>query len=195
MLSKIAAILLGVFSEKELSAYELTKLLEEYETTNYFPIGDSSVYATVKKLEMKEYIEGRIIQGDKSPSKTKFKITEKGKAELDKTISQYLDKLIKNGGEFEIGILLLNRLKKDEIMKKLKNKLHQLEKTYYDLKRIILRLEQNRSNVSFTTIAVLKHRRHIVEAERKTVNELIKLMNIQQGRRSAKNFYDLRIQT
>ncbi len=193
MLSKMSAILLGIFAEKELSAYELLKLLQENETMNYYPMGESSVYAAVKKLEKDGMIEGVVVEQEKMPSKKVFKITEKGNEELNNSALSYLDMLVKDGGEFEVGVLLLNRLKKDEIMKKLKNKLHELEKLYFDLKKTILFLEQNRS-LPFTTIAVLKHRRHLIEAERKTINELIRELNTQRGRRSAKSFYDFRME-
>ncbi len=194
MLTKISTILLGIFAEKEISAYDLLKLLQEHETIKYYPMGESSIYAAVKKLEKDGLISGNTFEQEKLPSKKVFKITAKGEERLNATISSYLDKWLQDGGEFEIGILLLNRLKKDEIMIKLKNKLHELEKLYYELKKTILRLEQNRSSIPFTTIAVLKHRRHIIEAERKTINELIKEINIHRGRRSAKSFYDLRLE-
>ena len=194
MLSKISTILLGIFAEKEIAAYDLIKLLQEHNTLDYYPMGESSVYAAVKKLEKEGLITGELVENEKLPAKKVFRITDKGSEELNSTISAYLDKWIQDGGEFEVGILLLNRLKKEEIMKKLKNKLHELEKLYYELKKTILRLEQNRVNIPFTTIAVLKHRRHIIEAERKTINELIREMNTMRGRRTAKSFYDLRIE-
>lgn len=193
MISKLSAILLGVFAEKELSAYELIKLLDDYNTSRFYPIGESTVYSTVKKLEKQGLITGKIIKQEKLPSKTVYAITEKGIEELHETISSYLDKWLQDGGEFEIGMLLSGRLRKDEIMKKLKHKLHELEKLYFELRKIILVLEQNRNSTNFTTIAVLKHRKHLIEAERKTINELIKEFNIQRGKRTSKYFYDLRI--
>lgn len=192
MTSKLSVILLGIFAEREIGAYELIKLLEEHGTMEFYPMGESTIYAAVKKLEKQGLITGEKIPQDTAPPKTIYKITEKGEEQLKQQVGEFLNKWLEDGGEFEIGLLLSSKLRKDEVLKRLKNKLLKLEKIYFDLRKKILSLEQNRSTSNFSIIAVHKHRLHLIEAERKTINELIKELNIHKGKRSAKSFYDLR---
>ncbi len=78
---------------------------------------------------------------------------------------------------FDIAILLMHNLDSNEIQKRLKKKLEMLESNYYDIRKQLLSLEIERHKVGFTTIAMLKHRLHKIEAEIKTIKEIIKELN------------------
>ena len=51
MLSKLAALILGIVSEKERNPYEITKMLGYLNTRKWLPLADSTVYATINNLK------------------------------------------------------------------------------------------------------------------------------------------------
>jgi hypothetical protein len=71
-------------------------------------------------------------------------------------------------------------LSKADILQKLKKKLERLENISYNIRKQILTFEMDPSRVAFTSLAMLKHRMHLIEAEMKTLRELIKELNIRQ---------------
>ena len=60
MLSKSATMLLGLITHQPLNAYEIVKTLDYMNIKYWFNIGTSTVYATIKTLEKKQYIVGEI---------------------------------------------------------------------------------------------------------------------------------------
>ena len=54
----------------------------------WYNIANSTVYATLKVLEKKEYICGNIEKGGNMPDKTVYSLTDKGKQEFLKTLRQ-----------------------------------------------------------------------------------------------------------
>ena len=78
MLSKSATLLLGLISQRPLNAYEIVKTLDYMNIKYWFNIGTSTVYATIKTLEKKQYITGKIQKDGNMPDKTIYSITQKG---------------------------------------------------------------------------------------------------------------------
>lgn len=177
MLSKLAVLILGILGEKERNPYDIIKLLKELDSKKVMPIADSTVYATIKTLEKKDLIKGRVDRSGNLPEKTIYKITEKGDDTLKNTVAAFLYEPGTTFTNFDAGVLLMHNLKKPEIMKGLKQKMETLESEQHDLKKQILELEHQSKKVAFTSIAMLKNRRHMIEAELKTVKELIKELN------------------
>ena len=60
MLSKSATMLLGLITHQPLNAYEIVKTLDYMNIKYWFNIGTSTVYATIKTLEKKQYLVGEI---------------------------------------------------------------------------------------------------------------------------------------
>ncbi len=80
MLSKTATMLLGLIIQKPLNAYEIVKTLDYMNIKYWFNIGTSTVYATIKTLEKKQYITGEVQKDGNMPDKTIYSITENGTA-------------------------------------------------------------------------------------------------------------------
>ncbi|MCB9208416.1 MAG: PadR family transcriptional regulator [Ignavibacteriales bacterium] len=179
MLSKISTLILGVLYEKERNPYEITKMLKELKLRKWFNIADSTVYATINNLRKQGLINGESTKEGRFPEKTVYSITAEGEFELHKTISSYLEKNDPDGSKFDIAILLLHHLSKDEVLQKLKIKLENLESSTYEIKTQILNLERERS-VAFTGLLMLKHRLYMAETEIRTIKEIIRQFNIKQ---------------
>ncbi|MFA7420880.1 MAG: PadR family transcriptional regulator [Melioribacteraceae bacterium] len=178
MLSKLATLILGILAERERNPYEITKMLSELQTKKWLPMADSTVYATINNLKKKGMILGRIEKDGNLPEKTIYSITNEGESELQLTITSFLEEDSSTSSGFDIGILLMHNLSKQEIQIKLKKKLERLEAAYYVIKKQILGFEMDNQKIAFTALSMLKHRLHLIEAEIKTVKELIRDLNV-----------------
>jgi hypothetical protein len=123
-------------------------------------------------------ILGRIEKDGNLPEKTIYSITNDGESELQLTITSFLEEDSSASSGFDIGILLMHNLSKQEIQIKLKKKLERLEAAYYVIKKQILGFEMDNQKIAFTALSMLKHRLHLIEAEIKTVKELIRDLNV-----------------
>jgi DNA-binding PadR family transcriptional regulator len=177
MLSKISTLILGVLYEKERNPYEITKMLKELKLRKWFNVADSTVYATINNLKKQELIKGETSKEGRFPEKTVYSITAEGEFELHNTISSYLEKNDPDGSKFDIAILLLHHLSRDEVLQKLKIKLENLESTTYEIKTQIVNLERDRT-VAFTGLLMLKHMLYMAETEIRTIKEIIREFNI-----------------
>lgn len=180
MLSKISTLILGILHEKERNPYEITKMLKNLKLRNWFNVADSSVYATINNLKKQNLIEGKTKKEGRFPEKTIYSITTEGEYELHSTISKYLSKNDPDGAKFDIAILLLHHLSKDEVFQKLKDKLENLESSTYEIKSQIINLERGRT-VAFTGLLMLKHRLYMAETEIRTIKEIIREFNIKEN--------------
>ena len=90
MLTKSATIILGIIQEHPINAYELIKVLSTFRIKDWYEIADSSVYATLKSLEKKNYIIGETQKSGNMPDKTVYSLTSSGKTELKKTIKNFI---------------------------------------------------------------------------------------------------------
>ena len=180
MLSKLAALILGVVSERERNPYEITKMLEQLNTRKLLPLADSTVYATINNLKKQGFITGRTERNGNLPEKTIYSITPEGEFEFHESITSFLEDEVNSPSNFDIGILLMHNLSKPEILIKLKKKLERLESNSYTIRKQILSFEMDSTKVAFTSLSMLKHRMHLIEAELKTIRELIKELNVRQ---------------
>jgi DNA-binding PadR family transcriptional regulator len=187
MLSKISTLILGVLYEKKRNPYEITKMLKDLNLRKWFNIADSTVYATINSLKKQKLIDGESIKVGRFPAKTVYSITAEGEFELNSTISHYLEIIDTDGAKFDIAILLLHHLSRDEVLQKLKVKLENLEATTFEIKNQILNLERERS-VAFTGLVMLKHRLFMAETEIRTIKEIIREFNIHSDIKGATAF-------
>ncbi|MCF8261834.1 MAG: PadR family transcriptional regulator [Melioribacteraceae bacterium] len=192
MLSKLSSLVLGIISENERSPYEITKLVKEMEIDKWFPIGDSTVYATINKLSKEKLIVGEKFKTGNLPEKTVYKITEKGSEEMQESILAFLEDVDTDAGKFDFGIILMNQIRGKQILPRLKTKLQVLESKSHDIKKQIIGFELSGKKVAFGSLALVKHRRHLIEAEIKTIKEMIRELNI-SGMRKDLTAFDFRL--
>jgi DNA-binding PadR family transcriptional regulator len=167
-------------------------MLRELNTKKWLPIADSTVYATINSLKKKKLIEGRTEKTAGAPEKTIYSITEIGNYELRDSVSKFLYEKIPQTSNFDIGILLMHNLSKMDVLNKLKKKLEQHESNAHEIRKQVLKFEMQLDKISFTSLSMLKHRLHILEAEIKTIRELIKELNVRNAV-SEKSPFDLRM--
>ena len=110
MLSKSATMLLGLINQRPLNPYEITKQLQIMNVHRWYNIANSTVYATLKVLEKKEYICGNIEKGGNMPDKTVYSLTDKGKQEFLKTLRQSILSFDYDTNIFSIAAFFIDAL-------------------------------------------------------------------------------------
>lgn len=114
MLSKSATMLLGLITHQPLNAYEIVKTLDYMNIKYWFNIGTSTVYATIKTLEKKQYLVGEIQKDGNMPDKTVYSITEQGKAVFLETLRTSFLKFDYDTNIFSITAFFLDCLPEKE---------------------------------------------------------------------------------
>ena len=114
MLSKSATMLLGLITHQPLNAYEIVKALDYMNIKYWFNIGTSTVYATIKTLEKKQYISGEIQKDGNMPDKTVYSITEQGKNAFLNTLRSSFLKFDYDTNIFSITAFFLDCLPEEE---------------------------------------------------------------------------------
>lgn len=114
MLSKSATMLLGLITHQPLNAYEIVKALDYMNIKYWFNIGTSTVYATIKTLEKKQYITGEVQKDGNMPDKTVYSITEQGKNAFLETLRSSFLKFDYDTNIFSITAFFLDCLPEEE---------------------------------------------------------------------------------
>ena len=128
MLSKSATMLLGLITHQPLNAYEIVKALDYMNIKYWFNIGTSTVYATIKTLEKKQYITGEVQKDGNMPDKTVYSITEQGKNAFLETLRSSFLKFDYDTNIFSITAFFLDCLPEEEQKTLLEMRMSVLEK-------------------------------------------------------------------
>ena len=163
MLSKPAAMLLGIIYEKPLNAYEITKLLSYMNIRWWFNISDSTVYATLKNLEKRGFLEGTAEKVGNMPDRTVYSLTGKGEDALKETIRESILQFNYDTNIFTIAAFFMDILDVEERKKLLEKRLNILQ-SYLDG----IRKQDNElweQEVSAIHVANLRRMTDIVNAE------------------------------
>jgi DNA-binding PadR family transcriptional regulator len=131
-LSNVELVLLLIIAEsKQVSGYEINKLIEHRGYREWAKIGTTSIYAGLQKLK-----EKRLIQSDssddkfgKGPLPVKFAITENGKQMLRNEIIGCLSSTRERDNRFDLGIAALPFIHKEEANEALKKRYEFLQET------------------------------------------------------------------
>lgn len=123
MLSKTATMLLGLINQKPVNAYEIIKELNYMNVKWWFNIADSTVYATIKTLEKRDFISGTIEKEGNMPDKTIYTITAKGKTELLSTLKRSILKFDYDTNIFSITAFFIDYIEPKERKKLLEQRL------------------------------------------------------------------------
>lgn len=128
MLSKSATMIMGLINNSPLNAYEIIKQLQWMNIKYWYNIADSTVYATIKTLEKKGYISGKIEKEGNMPDKTVYKLTVQGKIELENTLSHSIVTFDYDANVFSIATFFLDFFNATEQKQLLEKRLDNLHK-------------------------------------------------------------------
>lgn len=173
MLSKPSVLILGIISEKAINPYELTKFLEYINIKNWFYIGESSIYSTIKTLQSKGYITGENIKEGNMPEKTVYSITPKGEIELISALEDFLGNTDLDFVKFNIAVILICHLPKDRVLALLENKIVSLKEKLAIQQE---KLEALSSAETSKGVHAIRHIIHLTKADILSTEEFIALV-------------------
>lgn len=180
MLSKVGALIMGIIKESPRNPYEITKLLEVIKLKEWFPVAASSVYATIKTLHGKGYIEGEAMKEGSMPEKTVYTITEEGERLFLETIREMLGSGDLDSVAFNIGTIMMCNLEKATVLELLEGRLEKIQAALTAIKKQYDYFTEIGKVPSYALIS-LKHNAYLYEAEQKTTLELIEELNRHEG--------------
>ena len=172
MPTKSATIMLGIMQQHPVNAYELIKMLSKLRLKDWYEIADSTVYATIKSLEKKEYIIGKIERDGNMPDKTIYSLTAAGNAALEDTLKSFLSHFEYDLVPFMIASFFIESIGLENAQKCLQKRLSHLEKNKTGLLLQIEKL-QNDSDIPHYVIGNVEHNLLVVETEIIATKKLI----------------------
>jgi len=175
MLSKPATMLLGLIYEKPLNAYEIIKQLNYMNVKWWFHIADSTVYATLKTLEKKEFIIGTTEKVGNMPDRTVYSLSDKGKKEFQDTLKTSILQFNYDTNIFSIAAFFLNTFSPAEQRELLQKRLDVLQKYRAGIEKQVNPLWE--SEVPAVHAANVKRMADLVDAEIKGTTRLLKSCN------------------
>jgi DNA-binding PadR family transcriptional regulator len=175
-MSKIGILILGLLKEKPLNPYQIIKVMDIIHISKWYPIGNSTVYATIKTLRKKSYIEGRVEKEGNMPEKTVYSITDEGKKVFQLNLLKYLGSTEISTIEFNLGCIFVCHIAKEKVLQILNEKKLELLKHVEVLEGTTIKMKQN---PTIPNIAVMTnvHTSYLLEAELKAIDEFIDAIN------------------
>jgi len=178
MLTKTATIILGMIQEHPINAYEIIKMLSKFRTKDWYEIADSTVYATLKSLEKKNYIIGEIQKSGNMPDKTVYSLTDSGRTELKKTVRNFIVNFDYDLVPFLIACFFVDVIGREDALSCLQERYDFLIKNRDGLKMQIQKLK-NDAKIPAYAICNVEHNFLIVETEisatQKMIDSLLKV--------------------
>ena len=177
MLTKSAAIILGIIQESPINAYEIIKMIDRLKLKDWFNVADSTVYATLKALEKKSYIKGQTQKDGNMPDKTIYAITESGLSTLKKTIETFICHFDYDLVPFMIACFFIKVLDPKNAVSYLEDRLAFLEKCKDGIREQLDIIKHDQSIPEYVTSNV-EHNALIIEAEITATKMVIKNLDI-----------------
>jgi DNA-binding PadR family transcriptional regulator len=172
MLSKIATLILSFIAEKPLNPYEIKKVFKEMRIDKWFPIGSSSIYATIKALVKKGYVAGTTVKEGHMPEKTIYAITPQGEEALQQTLTTYLSEREHILSEFDLAMMLICHLEKETAVEALEQHRGRVKQEIAIRTQVYTRAKDNGA-IPYPGLIEIQHSIYKREAELRTINELV----------------------
>lgn len=172
MLTKTSAIILGIIQKNPVNAYELIKMLSRLQLKNWYDIADSTVYATLKSLEKKNYIVGQAQKAGNMPDKTVYSLTCDGEKNLKKSLKHFITDFDYDLVPFMIASFFVEIIGIDEVLKCLEERLDYLQKSGEGLHAQIEVLKAEK-DIPYYVIGNVEHNTLIVETEIKVAEQML----------------------
>ena len=176
MLSKSATMIMGLINLSPLNAYEIVKQLQWMNIKYWYNIANSTVYATIKSLEKKEFISGTVEKEGNMPEKTIYTLTEKGRLELKETLMHSITTFDFDTNIFSIAVFFIDFFEKEEQKQLLEKRLENLYKYLQGIEKQVT--EPWKEQVSAVHVANVNRMIEIVNAEISGTKKILKVCKI-----------------
>ncbi|MDH5718816.1 MAG: PadR family transcriptional regulator [Spirochaetia bacterium] len=131
------ALLAILYSEGELSGYQINKIITERGFREWADIGSTSIYVGLKKLENKYFIKlvPNLKKTGKGPLPNRYKIIQKGIKILRKEIKIALSSESRYNSKYDLAIASIPILNIADVILALKEKQNKLKKTMHNVRQ------------------------------------------------------------
>lgn len=177
MLSKSSALILGIIAEQPVNPYEIIKMLEYINIKNWFSIGISSVYATIKNLQTKQLVCGANVKDGNMPEKTVYTITPTGRKELTSTLEAFLSSTDLDFVKFNIVVILLCHVPKIQAHELARQRLKDLNAMR---QRQLLQLDKLKA-IQTLGLQAIQSTLNVTDAHIKSTKELLQIIANDKG--------------
>ncbi len=121
-------IVLGELNKHPTYGYELCKAIKDKGIHSHSGIKMPSVYKSLSKLEKKEYITGKRIEGDKNPSRTVYQLSDSGYLYFADLVKKSIITYRKTRNEFWIALNYIdNIISKEEFIHILRERISNIK--------------------------------------------------------------------
>lgn len=171
-MTQIETILLALLYEEDRYGYEIESVIEERKMRNWTKIGFSSIYNSLKNLEIKGWIGSRYEDEYGSPARKVFFIKEDYRESVRETIKKIIHSPQRVYSEFSIGLAFSHFLTKEEVYECLIKYRESLGKR----RQVILQNYSEQQSIIQDIIhikALFTHPLKLIEAEVEWINELL----------------------
>ena len=116
MLSPANMFLLGVIDAAPINPYEIVSRFEFHRYKSLLRLADSTIYAYIRALHRKGFIQFELQQEGAMPAKKVYRLTEAGQVELKDSIRSYLSGNSSDGAGFSDALLLMHYFSREELI-------------------------------------------------------------------------------
>lgn len=125
-------ILLGFLNYKAMTGYELKSLMDE-STMHFWHAYHSQIYTTLRKLDEEALVHSQMLEGDGSPNKRLYTISDTGRKELFAWLGNPITELPAVKEDLLVRLFFSARRDKEKVLDELRaqRQLHQQKLEYY----------------------------------------------------------------
>ena len=166
MLSKTSIVITGMLLQGEMNAYDMLKMIDNMNMQYWHPIGATTLYESCLRLEKKGLIEDT----GKSESKTVYRLTDAGRAELKSTICELFERVDYDSVWFCLAVMYSGILSKSELEEEKKKRAALLDE--YEKGTIENRNKMLAAKVPYIDICAIDRMIQIVQMEKETLRKI-----------------------
>lgn len=164
--------LLGLLKESPKHGYQIKKKIKEIFSL-FAGLDLKSIYYPLRILERKGMVIKRARQLGKRPQCFVYELTPKGLSRFNELLSESFLNFKRPEFSLDLSLYFLQHIKPEIAKRRLRARMHVLEKLAIDLRKFIVSLKKARASAS---VNVLEHNLQMVETESKFLFGLIQTL-------------------
>jgi DNA-binding PadR family transcriptional regulator len=155
MATKIDLLLLGLLMDKPMHGYEVNQTIKKEGIDDWFNVSTAAIYYSLNKLRDQGLVAETKYQEAGAPTRSVFRLTKAGRAAFFEAMDENLGSQERTYFDFDLGILLLNKVPRDRALSLLEKRLEFL-KEWAGSSQVALVAAQQRG-ASPLHLAILEH--------------------------------------
>lgn len=132
MLTPVNTFLLGLIANGPVNPYDIVARFEFNRFTNILSVPESTIYANIRSMCKKGYIQYELLQDSSMPAKKMYTITPAGQEALRASLAAYLSGYSQEWGGFTVSLVLMHHFSKEELLELLHKRAEVLEQILKD---------------------------------------------------------------